>query len=71
MQIRTVSDAKILIFPLSLFQFFFSLSSFLSYSQLGMRIQFFSLDPDPAKLKINPDPTLIRNEEKNIYLYFR
>ena len=31
---------------------------------------FFSLDTDPAQLKKNPDPTLIRNEKK-IYLYFR
>ena len=35
----------------------------------GMRIKLFSLDPDPAQLKNNPDPypTLIRNEEK-IYI---
>ena len=42
----------------------------------GRRIHFFSLDPDPAQLRKNPDldptpdPTLIRNEEK-VYLYLR
>ena len=30
-----------------------------------MRIRFFSFDPDPAT-----DPTLIRNKERNKYLYF-
>ena len=30
----------------------------------------FSVDPDPAQLrKKNPDPTLIRNEEKNIFIF--
>ena len=36
----------------------------------GMRIQhFFSMDPDPAQLEKNPDPTLNRNKEKNIFIF--
>ena len=36
---------------------------------------FYSLDPDPAQLKKKnpnpaPDPTLIRNEEKKIFIFY-
>ena len=27
------------------------------------------MDPDPAQLEKNPDPTLIRNEEKNMFIF--
>ena len=30
---------------------------------------FFSMDPDPAQLKKNPDLTLNRNVEKNIFIF--
>ena len=36
----------------------------------GIRIQHFSTDPDPAgKKNADPDPTLNRNEEKNIFIF--
>ena len=37
----------------------------------GWGSNIFSMDPDPAELEKNPDPTLNRNEEKYIHILGR
>ena len=48
-----------------------NLSTFLVALNSGMRIRNFSPGSGSAEKKSDPDPTLIRNEKKYLYIYIR